>query len=71
MAGALEKTVVAEGVETDQQAQRLRELDVQLAQGYLFARPLDEDELQKLLDHRRADASGSHEDPNLTLPMRR
>jgi EAL domain-containing protein (putative c-di-GMP-specific phosphodiesterase class I) len=34
-------TVVAEGVETDGQKQRLRDMGCDLAQGYLFSKPLD------------------------------
>ena len=32
--------VVAEGIETGRQAERLRELGCDLGQGYLFARPM-------------------------------
>jgi len=39
MATALGKTTVAEGVETEAQAQRLRALGATRGQGYLFARP--------------------------------
>jgi len=39
LARALGATTVAEGVETSDQAAALRELDCQLAQGYLFAKP--------------------------------
>jgi EAL domain-containing protein (putative c-di-GMP-specific phosphodiesterase class I) len=34
-------TTVAEGVETDDQRMRLREENVDIGQGFLFARPLD------------------------------
>jgi len=38
-------TAVAEGVETLEQAQTLREMGFELAQGYYFARPVTADEL--------------------------
>jgi hypothetical protein len=40
---------VAEGVETDEQAAALRELDCGYAQGFLFAGPMPADALQTLL----------------------
>jgi EAL domain-containing protein (putative c-di-GMP-specific phosphodiesterase class I) len=44
---------MAEGVETTAQADELRALGCDSAQGFLFARPLPEDEVGTLLD--RAD----------------
>lgn len=38
--------LVAEGIETEEQLQRLAELDVETGQGYLFARPMPCGELQ-------------------------
>jgi sensor c-di-GMP phosphodiesterase-like protein len=43
---------VAEGVETEEQAARLRELGVQLLQGYHFSRPLPVDQLDAWLKAR-------------------
>ena len=47
--GSLGVEVVAEGVETDEQAEALRRLGVELAQGYLFSRPVPGHELLGLL----------------------
>ena len=41
LAGALQLTVVAEGIERPQQANALRRLECALGQGFHFARPLD------------------------------
>jgi diguanylate cyclase (GGDEF)-like protein/PAS domain S-box-containing protein len=47
---ALGMDVVAEGIETEQQASSLRELSCPIGQGYLFARPLPPEQLDKLLE---------------------
>jgi EAL domain-containing protein (putative c-di-GMP-specific phosphodiesterase class I) len=49
MARALGARVVAEGVETEEQLRGVRKLGCELAQGYLFARPLPPDEIDGLL----------------------
>lgn len=41
--------VVAEGVETDEQLERVRELRCERAQGYLFGRPMPVDEVDDVL----------------------
>ena len=46
---ALGKKVVAEGVETVEQLERLREMDIHTGQGYLLARPLRADQVPELL----------------------
>jgi predicted signal transduction protein with EAL and GGDEF domain len=45
LAHNLGMTVVAEGVETAEQAEQLRQLDCELAQGYFFSRPTDHDSI--------------------------
>jgi len=55
LAHSLALEVVAEGVETQAQASLLRELGCDLAQGYLYAPPLSEDELERWMEgHERA-----------------
>jgi EAL domain-containing protein (putative c-di-GMP-specific phosphodiesterase class I) len=49
MAGALHIGTVAEGVETEAQARRLRRLGCERAQGHLFARPLPLEEVAGVL----------------------
>ncbi|BFU45089.1 putative bifunctional diguanylate cyclase/phosphodiesterase [Krasilnikovia sp. MM14-A1004] len=49
MARSLRLRTVAEAVETEAQAERLRQLDCPLAQGYYFARPMPASELTALL----------------------
>jgi diguanylate cyclase (GGDEF)-like protein/PAS domain S-box-containing protein len=49
MGRALGVHVVAEGVETEEQADRLRVLGCKLAQGYLFSRPIAPDAVRELL----------------------
>jgi EAL domain-containing protein (putative c-di-GMP-specific phosphodiesterase class I) len=50
MGRALEMEVVAEGIETSDQATDLRELGCPRGQGYLFARPLPPEEIDTLLE---------------------
>jgi diguanylate cyclase (GGDEF)-like protein/PAS domain S-box-containing protein len=49
MAKALDMSVVAEGIETEQQHQLLAELGCDLMQGYLFGHPMTADEMTRLL----------------------
>jgi len=44
LAHALDLQIVAEGVETDDDLDRLRQFDVDVVQGYLFSRPLSPDD---------------------------
>jgi diguanylate cyclase (GGDEF)-like protein/PAS domain S-box-containing protein len=50
LAQVLQLEVVAEGVEREAQVSALRDIGCQMAQGYLFARPLDEPTLTALLE---------------------
>ena len=68
--------VVAEGVETIEQAALLKELQCKYAQGFLFSRPLAAEDVQKLLAKAAAapSSSGSSDaapDPSRRPPTRR
>jgi diguanylate cyclase (GGDEF)-like protein/PAS domain S-box-containing protein len=52
LAAILKLTPVAEGIERSEQLDRLLELECDLGQGFLFARPLDADSLRGLLTER-------------------
>ncbi len=49
MGKAMGMTVVAEGIETEQQMKYLQSLDCDIAQGYLFSKPLPKDEATQYL----------------------
>jgi diguanylate cyclase (GGDEF)-like protein/PAS domain S-box-containing protein len=49
LAQALRISVVAEGVETEEQARKLKSLGCNEAQGYLFGRPMPPEEIARLL----------------------
>lgn len=46
----LDKHVLCEGVETESQAEYLREISCDMAQGYLYARPMPMDQFEDMLD---------------------
>jgi EAL domain-containing protein (putative c-di-GMP-specific phosphodiesterase class I) len=50
IAKGLDLTVVAEGIETSEQLSYLKELGCQMGQGYLFSKPLPEEEIGILLN---------------------
>jgi EAL domain-containing protein (putative c-di-GMP-specific phosphodiesterase class I) len=49
MAHELEKTVIAEGVETQQQFQFLKDNACEIVQGYLYSKPITLEELKDLI----------------------
>jgi diguanylate cyclase (GGDEF)-like protein/PAS domain S-box-containing protein len=53
MGRALKLCVVAEGIETPEQAEALRELGCDIGQGFLYAKPLPADEMDELAQSRR------------------
>ena len=59
LAHALGLVAIAEGIESDGQLESMRELGCDLAQGFLFARPVPAGQLRELLvEHSRTAAAG-------------
>jgi EAL domain-containing protein (putative c-di-GMP-specific phosphodiesterase class I) len=52
LAGNLGLDVVAEGVETDHQLQRLKGMACRYGQGFLFSRPVPSERVDEVLSHR-------------------
>lgn len=73
LAHGLDLNVVAEGVETEEQRKLLRLLRCDQMQGYLFSRPVANDELENLLrsDHSKAAAEPCGPRPDLEYAERR
>ena len=63
LAHTLGLTVVVEGVETAEQAQVSSEVGADFAQGYFYARPMDAESIDRLLEE-QADEQG-----HLRLPL--
>ena len=49
MGHKLELNIVAEGIETQEQSNYCKHLNVEYAQGFLFSKPLAPNEIEKLL----------------------
>ena len=70
MAHALGLSVVAEGVETDEQFREMRRLGCEFAQGFLLGRPTSADEIARLL-REQAEARGrAAQEPTPLAPVR-
>lgn len=65
MAGALNMTTTAEGVETQAQLEILRKLGAKNAQGYLFSRPLPADQLEVFLQNHKPWGGGQNSNVEL------
>ncbi|MGX9965567.1 putative bifunctional diguanylate cyclase/phosphodiesterase, partial [Roseomonas sp. F4] len=68
LGAALDIRIVAEGIETEAERAIMQSLGCSVGQGYLFARPMDEDQLERLLNG-GADIRACR-DPGGLLPMR-
>lgn len=59
LAAGLSMNVTAEGIETEEQVARLRQLDCELGQGFLFHRPLTSDKAREVLRADSIDAAAA------------
>jgi diguanylate cyclase (GGDEF)-like protein/PAS domain S-box-containing protein len=68
LAKSLGLTVIAEGVETEQQFQQLKQLDCEYVQGFFFSKAVSADETEKLvIQNRNQNGSGLPKDRDLVL----
>lgn len=63
LASKLKMQVVAEGVETPEQQERLRQLGCGYAQGFLFSEPVEQTSATELLNHEHRTAAGMLNSP--------
>jgi PAS domain S-box-containing protein len=64
LGGALDIRVVAEGIETEAEREMVQALGCSIGQGYLFAKPMEDSRLQRLLDQGLVAAKGgTHSGP--------
>jgi EAL domain-containing protein (putative c-di-GMP-specific phosphodiesterase class I) len=70
LAHAMDLDVIAEGVETRQQAESLRRLGCRRAQGFLFSRPLPPDQINLLLTHGPDFSAAIHSAASTTLTQK-
>ncbi len=66
LARSLKMKVVAEGIESSQQAEALRKLGCDFAQGYLFSKPLRPEDAKRFIDKHFAPNSGSRKTTEIT-----
>ena len=52
LAHSLGMNAVAEGIETEEQLEQLKQLGCEYGQGYLFSKPVDSQKASKLLEQR-------------------
>jgi diguanylate cyclase (GGDEF)-like protein len=69
MGHSLGLSVIAEGVETEDQAAYLRSIECDDAQGYLFGKPVSADEFERWLEHQRL--PGAFDDERALLHVSR
>lgn len=67
MAKWLDMPVIAEGVETMSQADFLKSIGCEYIQGYLYSKPLPEEDFEVLLGEKEIDAAGLQEDVSRVL----
>jgi diguanylate cyclase (GGDEF)-like protein/PAS domain S-box-containing protein len=67
LAHALAMNVVAEGIETTNQLEKLKHLGCELGQGFLFARPLDKNNASQIISHASAHFQNEFQSVNLKL----